>query len=600
MGQSRAWPSVLWGLIQGSLALTVPDISLPTSTSLTTLTSTYSETVTSTITSYAPVTTVQTTCTPGTGFFDTQCTNSFYQRGLLFCYRFFISHFFFVNRCFFVIHFFTSRFFYTSCFVASCFYISRLFLANHFFFIINCCFIASSLVANCFIISRFFFNRQFVVSRCFATCFGVSCYIFWKYFKTGLEVSYKNAFIHNSAIKADFYIRLNPFITITNLISFYYETFFFTIFVLFIFLFLLSIFCNNLPVYDAFPACIGFHLRVGFPVCIGFPVYVGSRIRVDFSIYFTFKVHIIGFCTIHSFGSEYRYYTCNNNNHQHLTACPPSVRDCPASERTTHITTETVAVYTTICPVTNVESKTTLPSVAMTKGNSTGLPSEKLTTSTVYTTHHHTTAVCPSSIHNCAQSQKTTSTATETVIAYVTVCPVSEEGEGKTGNLAATTSPASGEETTNIPTYTWTSSTSPSASAIEDTTITSSTTTGTIPGTGIFTRIVESASAPASDIYISQPSGTNNSATEQSQTTSVGSESSWIGYTSGVKSNISHAITSSAGIAQSASSVRIGTSSSASSTSSAPVAVFTGAAAKKVTDSALFLCVVAVANFLAF
>ncbi|KAJ5636193.1 uncharacterized protein N7484_009506 [Penicillium longicatenatum] len=47
-----------------------------------------------------------------------------------------------------------------------------------------------------------------------------------------------------------------------------------------------------------------------------------------------------------------------------ITACPSSVKDCPASEKSTYVTTETIVDYTTICPVTAAEATQTAISTA--------------------------------------------------------------------------------------------------------------------------------------------------------------------------------------------------------------------------------------------
>lgn len=78
-----------------------------------------------------------------------------------------------------------------------------------------------------------------------------------------------------------------------------------------------------------------------------------------------------------------------------VTSCAPTVTNCPVG----HVTTETVGVYTTVCPVT-----------------------EQLTVSTVYTTDVHTVTKCPPTVTNCPVGHVTT----ETVVVGTTVCPVSE------------------------------------------------------------------------------------------------------------------------------------------------------------------------------
>ncbi|KAH6976338.1 beta-1,3-endoglucanase [Ilyonectria robusta] len=78
-----------------------------------------------------------------------------------------------------------------------------------------------------------------------------------------------------------------------------------------------------------------------------------------------------------------------------VTSCAPTVTNCPVG----HVTTETVGVYTTVCPV-----------------------SEELTVSTVYTTDVHTITSCAPTVTNCPVGHVTT----ETVVVGTTVCPVSE------------------------------------------------------------------------------------------------------------------------------------------------------------------------------
>ncbi|KAJ5733911.1 hypothetical protein N7493_002697 [Penicillium malachiteum] len=142
-----------------------------------------------------------------------------------------------------------------------------------------------------------------------------------------------------------------------------------------------------------------------------------------------------------------------------VTACPAWIKDCPVSEKTTYYTTETVAAYTTVCPVAEEETTKPLsPPAAITKVHP-GKPGEQFTTSIVYTTTAYPTKVCPSSIHHCSESQKTTTITTDTVVAYTTVCPVaSEETTTAAVGLVATEHPAgpSGEKFTTSSVYTTT------------------------------------------------------------------------------------------------------------------------------------------------
>ncbi|RDW92231.1 hypothetical protein BP5796_01625 [Coleophoma crateriformis] len=103
-----------------------------------------------------------------------------------------------------------------------------------------------------------------------------------------------------------------------------------------------------------------------------------------------------------------------------ITSCAPTVTDCPA--RIGSVTTETVDLYTTVCPI---DSYSTAPV-------STSVP--ELTTSTVYTTKVYTITSCAPTVTNCPA--KLGSVTTETVIAYTTVCPVSTPATKPTGASA--------------------------------------------------------------------------------------------------------------------------------------------------------------------
>ncbi len=100
-----------------------------------------------------------------------------------------------------------------------------------------------------------------------------------------------------------------------------------------------------------------------------------------------------------------------------VTKCPPSV-PCPTGG---YVTTETIPLYTTVCPVT----PTTTPAPSATSSPSAGSSvsassSEEMTTSTVYTTTVRTVTKCPPTVH-CPTGGYVT---TETIPLYTTVCPV--------------------------------------------------------------------------------------------------------------------------------------------------------------------------------
>ncbi|KAJ5547306.1 hypothetical protein N7494_004891 [Penicillium frequentans] len=128
-------------------------------------------------------------------------------------------------------------------------------------------------------------------------------------------------------------------------------------------------------------------------------------------------------------GQQYTTSTVFATNVHTVTACPPSVTDCPATAKTTYVTTETIIDYTTVCPVTESATQavaaTDVGEVWPTK-TAASIGNDQYTTSTVLTTSVHTVTACPSSVKNCPASDKTTYVTTETIIDYTTVCPVTE------------------------------------------------------------------------------------------------------------------------------------------------------------------------------
>ncbi|KAL2845880.1 hypothetical protein BJY01DRAFT_247487 [Aspergillus pseudoustus] len=141
-------------------------------------------------------------------------------------------------------------------------------------------------------------------------------------------------------------------------------------------------------------------------------------------------------------GSEPEYVTSTvyTTAIETITACPPSVTNCPASQQTTYTTTKTLIDYVTVCPVTATgATPATETSPSTTSASDTGY-----TTSTVYTTKVSTITACPSSVKNCPASQQTTYTTTETVIDYTTVCPITATETASGPGPAPTASPGSG------------------------------------------------------------------------------------------------------------------------------------------------------------
>lgn len=137
-----------------------------------------------------------------------------------------------------------------------------------------------------------------------------------------------------------------------------------------------------------------------------------------------------------------------------ITACPTTVPDCPATARETFVTTETIVVSTTICPVTEAATATatrTLPASALTTGvseKSNERDGTELTTSTVYSTRTATITACPSSVTNCPLRSKTTYLTTETLVVSTTICPVSEV---TATSVSATTAKQTSPAITDVP-----------------------------------------------------------------------------------------------------------------------------------------------------
>ncbi|KAL3258426.1 hypothetical protein ABHI18_006046 [Aspergillus niger] len=114
-----------------------------------------------------------------------------------------------------------------------------------------------------------------------------------------------------------------------------------------------------------------------------------------------------------------------------ITACPSTVPDCPPRSRTTLVTTETIVVSTTICPVTETAGPTRTDSASPTAtdtavNNGHGSGGAELTTSTVFSTRTATITACPSLVTNCPLRSKTTYVTTETLVVSTTVCPVAD------------------------------------------------------------------------------------------------------------------------------------------------------------------------------
>ncbi|EEY16324.1 predicted protein [Verticillium alfalfae VaMs.102] len=106
-----------------------------------------------------------------------------------------------------------------------------------------------------------------------------------------------------------------------------------------------------------------------------------------------------------------------------ITSCKPEVTNCPAGGH--HVTTETIAISTTVCPVSEADK---------TKPTTTPTPTQ-WTTSTVYTTNVRTITSCPPQVPNCPAGHHVT---TETIAVSTTVCPVTDDDDEPTSTPAPT------------------------------------------------------------------------------------------------------------------------------------------------------------------
>ncbi|KAJ5902146.1 hypothetical protein N7495_002674 [Penicillium taxi] len=183
-----------------------------------------------------------------------------------------------------------------------------------------------------------------------------------------------------------------------------------------------------------------------------------------------------------------------------ITACPSSVTDCPAREKTTQLTTETIVVSTTICPVTAVKATQTATSVATSVATNVaidlGASDENFTTSTILSTRIATITACPSSVTDCPAREKTTHLTTETIILSTTICPV-------------TAAEASATSTTTLGSYSSGSgavSSSGSNFVFESSSLSSSTATVTVTLTPVpesTTLSIEPVSVEANELLVS-------------------------------------------------------------------------------------------------
>jgi chitinase len=78
-----------------------------------------------------------------------------------------------------------------------------------------------------------------------------------------------------------------------------------------------------------------------------------------------------------------------------VTSCAPTVTNCPGGG---YVTTEVIALYTTVCPVTATETKTRSPWTSSAPAGGAG---GAWTTSTGYSTPTYTITSCAPTVTNC-------------------------------------------------------------------------------------------------------------------------------------------------------------------------------------------------------
>ncbi|KAF4501621.1 hypothetical protein FAGAP_2186 [Fusarium agapanthi] len=164
--------------------------------------------------------------------------------------------------------------------------------------------------------------------------------------------------------------------------------------------------------------------------------------------------------------------TVYTTNIKTITSCGPEVTNCPANAGTPVIVTETVAISTTICPVTETRTGDKPGQTKPTEGsdkpgqtkpaeggdkpgytqpageNTSVITTVYDSTSTVYTTNVKTITSCGPEVTNCPANAGTPVIVTETVAISTTICPVTET---RTGDKPGQTKPTEGG---NKPGYT--------------------------------------------------------------------------------------------------------------------------------------------------
>ncbi|KAG8417995.1 hypothetical protein J3458_005441 [Metarhizium acridum] len=111
-----------------------------------------------------------------------------------------------------------------------------------------------------------------------------------------------------------------------------------------------------------------------------------------------------------------------------ITSCQPTVTNCPVGK----VTTVTVPLYITICPVSAVETKTPSPKPTKTSGNGGNGPEK--TTITTKVTKTFTITSCAPTITNCPVGKVTTEVVTTTYCPGEETAVPTSSNSGKNGN----------------------------------------------------------------------------------------------------------------------------------------------------------------------
>lgn len=123
-------------------------------------------------------------------------------------------------------------------------------------------------------------------------------------------------------------------------------------------------------------------------------------------------------------GNQFTTSTVYTTRVSTVTACPSSVKDCPASQRTTYVTTDTIIDYTTVCPVTATAAGSGARPTSTAPG-STGHGSGSGSVSISQSSHSHGSSLVSSSgmAHSSSPHSLPTVSHTGTVSASGSVVP---------------------------------------------------------------------------------------------------------------------------------------------------------------------------------